>query len=311
MKTAIIDCGTNTFNLLIKDTASGAVIYNDKIAVKLGEGGINEDTIVPAAFERGLAALRAHRETIKARGVDQTYVFATSAIRSADNGAEFVKAAADLGLKINVINGQQEAGLIYEGVRQVTKISEHPTLIMDIGGGSTEFILLQERKVVFKESFKIGSARLLERFRPSDPISADEKDAVFQYLEEILEPLLQVARQGLPRALIGSSGSFDTLAQMCVEQFGTSRIEPDQNYSFSMYEYMQVAEQMFSRNIEERLATPGMIPMRADNIVMACLQINFLIKRLGIKMLEQCSYALKEGVFYTLEQNDVPWQRSS
>lgn len=310
MRMAIIDCGTNTFNLLIKDTLNGAVVYNDKIPVKLGEGGINANTIVPAAFERGLAALETHLATIRAQQGDCTYVFATSAIRSADNGLAFVKAAAARGLKINVIDGQQEAELIYQGVKQVTQIGEDPILIMDIGGGSTEFILLRQRKVVFKASYKIGSARLLERFRPSDPISQEEREAVHQYLEVVLAPLIEVVGETWPRTLIGSSGSFDTLAQMCVQQFGTTHLEEESNYRFSMFEYMQVAEQMFSRNIEERLATPGMIPMRADNIVMACLQINFVMQRLGVKVLEQCSYALKEGVFYTLENKPVPWQKS-
>ena len=182
---------------------------------------------------------------------------------------------------------------------------------MDIGGGSTEFILLKEETILFKASYNIGSSRLLEKFRPADPILPEEIDTINEYLEETLSDLLEACKLHQPRVLIGSSGSFDTIAQMCVENYKTSSMEPDStSYTFSMHEYMQISQQMVAAAYEERLNTPGMIPMRADLIVMAHLQINLLIKRLGIKMLQQCNYALKEGLFFTLNTLHNPWQKS-
>lgn len=311
MKIAVIDCGTNTFNLLIRNQESGQLIHNSKISVRLGEGGNHETHIGEAAFQRGLQALESHLATARSEGAEAIYAVATAAIRSAENGPEFVQSAAETGVRINVIDGLQEASLIYEGVKRGIKFQDAPTLIMDIGGGSTEFILRRKGVVDYKASFPIGSSRLLEKFRPADPILSEQIEEVTDYLEEELSELIEACKSEWPRVLIGSSGSFDTLAAMCAENFKTSRFEEDEtSYTFDMFEYMQIARQMLQSNFEERLATPGMIPMRADMIVMACIQINFVITRLGIKMLQQCNYALKEGFFFTLNENPEAWQKS-
>ena len=222
------------------------------------------------------------------------------------------RANSELGLKINVIDGSTEADLIYQGVKQGIEFKDVPSLIMDIGGGSTEFVLIRDKKPVWSNSFPLGSSVMLTRFRPSDPIRPEEIEAVDDYLDEMLQDLKEACGNELPRVLIGSSGSFDTLAQMCVENYRTSSLHPeDTNYTFSMHEYMQISELMLKSTFEERLHTPGMIPMRADMIVMACIEINFIIKRFGIRLLQQCNFALKEGLFYSLEKDAEQWQKSS
>jgi exopolyphosphatase/guanosine-5'-triphosphate,3'-diphosphate pyrophosphatase len=314
MTIAVIDCGTNTFNLLIKNTYTGEVFYNDKIAVRIGQGGLEENLINPDAWQRGIEALQAHRQTILnlVGYTASVYVMATSAVRSASNGAAFVAAAyAEVGLTINVITGQQEADLIYLGVKQGIALTESATLIMDIGGGSTELILLKGEIIHFKESYQVGSSRLLEKFRPADPILPEELEAINAHLEETFSDLLEACKVHQPRILIGSSGSFDTIAQMCAANFKTTNFDAaSTNYTFKMHEYMQIAQKMIAATYEERLNTPGMIAMRADLIVMAHLQINLLIKRLGIKTLQQCNYALKEGLFLSLNSIYSPWQKS-
>lgn len=311
MKIAIIDLGTNTFNLLIFDASANKILSSTKIAVKLGEGGINNNFIEEAPFLRGLQALRDHLETAKQFKADTLYAFATSAIRSATNGADFVQQAAQLGIHVNVIDGATEAELIFKGVKQAIKIPEVPYLVMDIGGGSTEFILAKGTETLWKKSYLLGCSRLLEKFTPSDPIAADEINMLEDYFDEQLEDLVEVCRAHTPRLLVGSSGSFDTLAQMCALRFKTSALsETDTTYTFDLYEYMQMAQLMIKSDIEERLNTPGMIPMRADMIVIACLQINFIVKRLGIKSLSLSTYALKEGVIADVTENQHPWLKS-
>lgn len=314
MTIAVIDCGTNTFNLLIKNTTTGELLYNDKIPVRLGQGGLENNLINEEAWQRGLAALKEHKQTIvnTVGSSADVYVMATSAVRSASNGINFAEAVKqELGLHLNIINGEQEADLIYAGVKQGIEFSEHPTLIMDIGGGSTEFILLKGEELFFKASYNIGSSRLLEKFRPADPILPEEIDAINHYLEETLSDLLVACKEHQPRVLIGSSGSFDTIAQMCVANYKTTTWDVDNtHYTFAMHEYMQIAQKMIWATYEERLNTPGMIAMRADLMVMAHLQINLLIKRLGIKKLQQCSYALKEGLFFSLHSKYNSWQKS-
>ena len=140
----VIDLGTNTFNLVIAEIQHDnyRVIHKKKISVKLGEGGISKDFIAPIPFQRGLDALRIYKGILRSMSVDCFYAVATSAIRSAHNGSEFVeKVKSELQININVIDGDTEADLIYRGVRQAIDLGEKPKLIIDIGGGSTEFII--------------------------------------------------------------------------------------------------------------------------------------------------------------------------
>jgi len=312
MRTAIIDLGTNTFNLLIREGETGDILLNTKIAVKLGEGGINSNTIAAAAFERGLSALKTHQRTIAENKVEQTYAFATSAIRSASNGQEFVnQALQQCGVHINVIDGQKEAELIYHGVKNATTLTEEPTLIMDIGGGSTEYIIANNNGVLWMESFDLGASRLLEKFNPSDPITVGEIAQIEEYLTHELSPLWEACNNYPVKSLTGSSGSFDTLAAMVQEAFPNAGYNPQAtSYTFSKQQYLAVAQKMIDFTLKQRLATPGMIPMRADMIVMACLQINLVLNKLGIDNLKLSTYALKEGVFFTLKNIDNTWQKS-
>ncbi len=148
MKTGIIDMGTNTFNLLIEDEG-GQVYYNDKIPVKLGQGGIDHNHIAPPAFQRGLDALSRFRTICTEKGAEQIFAFATSAIRSADNGQQFVEEVEEqTGIRTNIIDGDREAMFIYEGVKHAITIGKSPVLIVDIGGGSTEAVIADEKGVL-------------------------------------------------------------------------------------------------------------------------------------------------------------------
>lgn len=313
MKIAVIDCGTNTFNLLVHSHQEDKTVFKSKISVRLAEGSGDEMQISDAALERALEALKTHQAKAKEWESTALYVVATAAVRTAPNGKDLVvRAEKELGLKINVIDGETEAKLIYEGVRQGIDFKDVPTLIMDIGGGSTEFILVRDKKAVWQASFPLGSSVMLNRFRPADPILPEEIEKIEDYLDQQLEGLKEACGNDYPKVLIGSSGSFDTLAQMCADNFKTSRFEEDESsYTFSMHEYMQISQSMLSSTFEERLNTPGMIPMRADMIVMACIEINFIIKRFAVRLLQQCNFALKEGLYYHLENNADQWQKSS
>ncbi|HXC03767.1 MAG TPA: phosphatase, partial [Bacteroidia bacterium] len=199
MRLAIIDLGTNTFNLLIAEThADGSyrVIFKTKVASKLGEGGINEGIIRPPAFQRGIDALKGYKIKMEELGVQTIYAFATSAIRSASNGSDFVQAVKEqTGIEIKVISGDREAELIYYGVRKAVHMQESYSLIMDVGGGSTEFIIANKHRIIWKQSFNLGAARLLARFHESDPITIVEIERLRAYLLKELLPLFDAVRQ--------------------------------------------------------------------------------------------------------------------
>jgi len=195
MRIAIIDLGTNTFNLLIADkdeNGNFSTVFKNKIPVKLGEGGIDKGLIAPKPYQRGVKALENHIKTINEYKVDKHRAFATSAIRSTSNGHLFVKEVDELlGLKIEVIDGSKEAELIYYGVKEAVPFEETFDLIIDIGGGSTEFIIANNKGISWAKSYQLGVSRLKELFKPSDPISDKEIKKIEAYFESNLKDLFE------------------------------------------------------------------------------------------------------------------------
>src|SRR6185312_9793738 len=143
-RVAVIDLGTNTFHLLIAERGVGEVneLVRCEVAVKLGEGGINQGLIQPAAFERGIEALRDFHSVILQHGVEQVRALATSALRNAANGREFIgRIKNETDIKIELIDGGAEAEFIFKGIKASECLSDRGNLIVDIGGGSVEFII--------------------------------------------------------------------------------------------------------------------------------------------------------------------------
>ncbi|MFH0892994.1 MAG: Ppx/GppA phosphatase family protein [Bacteroidota bacterium] len=304
MRVAIIDLGTNTFNLLIAelDGESFQIIFSTKKSVKLGEGGITKKQIADAAYQRGIEALSHYHKIVIKKGVEKVFAFATSAIRSAENGAAFAtEAESIIGAKINIIDGDREAELIFQGVKLAVKPDEKPFLIMDIGGGSTEFIIVENEKLIWKQSFNLGVARLLERFQPSDPILESDIEVICNYLDEKLKPLSDILGKIKVSRLIGSSGSFDTFAEMICNDFYTpSLIDKSSTFHFKLDEFEMIHKKLLASTLQERLCMKGLIPMRADMIVLASVFVKYMLTRFSITEMQLSKYALKEGVIYEL-----------
>jgi len=314
-KIGIIDLGTNTFNLLLSEFEGQVytILHKSKIAVKLGEGGITKGFIAPSAYQRGLGALKVHKDTLIKHQIDEFYAIATSAIRSADNGSQFVKEAHEqLGIYINIIDGDTEADLIYKGVRQAIDLEEKPKLIIDIGGGSTEFIIANKDETFWRKSYQLGAARLLDTFKPQDPISLDDVKAIENHLANNLSEMIEMAETYEIDCLIGSSGSFDTLAEMISCKKGNCAAwKQEKHFDFDMHDYNETQRLIYSSTLKERINMEGLIPMRADMIVISIVIINYLLNRLTIHDLRLSSYALKEGLIDTLLRKTHQWQKSS
>ena len=313
-KIGIIDLGTNTFNLLIAElnTSGYTILKKKKIPVKLGEGGITKDFITSEAYQRGLSALQAYKNTLEKFEVDEFYAVATSAIRCANNGPQFVKDAKDkLGIHIHVIDGDQEADLIYKGVRQSISLEEKPKLIIDIGGGSTEFIIANQKQSFWKKSYQLGAARLLETFQPKDPITSEDVSILESHFEEVLQEMFEMTEAYEVNCLIGSSGSFDTLAEMiCCKNGSPTNWKKNKYYRFDMHDYNQIQRIIYESTLDERLKMDGLIPMRADMIVICIVMINYILNRLTLHDLRVSSYALKEGLINEIIINPKQWQKS-
>ncbi len=301
MNFAVIDLGTNTFNLLISEKLldnTFVKIFNTKIPVKLGEGTINNGYIDKAPFERGIDALLKYKKYIDKYNVTQVYAFGTSALRSASNGCDFIKEAKEkCGIIVQIIDGEEEADLIYYGNRMAVKMTDDISLIMDIGGGSTEFILANKHKIFWKQSFLLGAARLLCKFKPSNPITVSEIKTFNHYLHQELRPLFDAIKKYQPSELIGSSGAFDSVVEMIAEEFcipPTMKLFPEHNIDLTQYQ--KIYDTLIFSTLEQRLKIKGLVTMRADMMVISMLLIDYVLKEFKLQKIRVSDYSLKEGV---------------
>lgn len=300
---ALIDLGTNTFHLLIVELpmppeTKPLVLLRTKAGVRLGEGGISRGEIAPAAYARALHTLAGFKEEIELHNATEIRATATSAVRVTSNGPELVRDIFEqTGIQVEVIAGDREAELIYEGVRQAVALDAEPQLIVDIGGGSVEFIIADQGTIFWKQSFEIGAQRLLDQFfpDPSGVLPAAAVEAEQAYLSAVLAPLAEAVRRYRPTGLVGASGSFDSLADM---QLGALRTEADLPpcTELAPSSFQASYRHLLSRNHAERMALPGILPMRADMLVVAAVLIDYVLGITGITRIRTSAYALKEGL---------------
>lgn len=301
MRVAILDLGTNTFHLLIADISDDEfrVAYKEKIAVRIGEGGISKNTITPEAAQRALDAIHAFAGIIQLKDVTKIKATATSAIRNAANGDELLrKIRQQSGIDIRPISGNEEAELIYNGVNLAMMIGSKPVLIMDIGGGSIEFIIGNDEHIFWKGSYETGAQRLLDKFHKHDPITKEELNALSTYLDNQLNELLDKLREFNPATLIGSSGTFDTLSDIYCERHNISKSGMDTEVPFDIKYFPKLYRELITKNRIQRLAIPGMIEMRVDMIVVAVALLHFILQKHNFEALRVSTYALKEGILF-------------
>lgn len=300
MKIAVVDLGTNTFHLLIgEQTKQGyREILKKRIHVQLGQGGFKTSTITPEAQLRALEAMVSFKKLIDEHDIKQVYAAATSAVRNAKNGKEFITRIQDqTGIVVNIISGTQESMLIYKGVRETQSIGPGVALIMDIGGGSVEFILCNGQKALWEQSFEIGAQRLLDNFHNHDPILPEELTQLEQYLEEALSPLLQAIKTYQPTKLIGTSGAFSTLVTMHQAQSEGQQLSQDIVYELPLNYINQAYQTIRYMTAAERLQIPGLAQERIDMIVVSSALIHFVLDKSRISHIVVSSYSLKMGLF--------------
>lgn len=298
---AIIDIGTNTFNLLIVtvDTNQFKTLHVGKIAARLGKGGINSGKIADDAFTRGIDAIIEHKNTAEKFNCTRIIAIATSMLRDSENSALFCNSVKEkTGISISIVSGDEEAELIWNGVRHAIDLSGKK-LIMDIGGGSTEFIIADHEKMYWKKSYDLGVTRLYEKFNHSDPIQPDEKKEIQNYLNEELTELYQQSQLHKITHLIGSAGTFESYATIISLQKNDSI--PD--FSITAHEILlpdfnNLANWFYLSNHDERKELQGLIELRRNLIVISTILIDAVLTSCSIQKMDLSTYALKEGVVY-------------
>jgi len=299
MKLAIIDLGTNTCNLLIVNIRGKKykILYQGKEGVKLGKDGINKNRLTTEAFQRAETALKKHLQTIQSFRAEEVVTIATSAVRDAVNKNDFsAHLLKTTGLKLTVISGEKEADFIFNGVKMAFGKLPANSLILDIGGGSNEFILPENNEIAWKESFPLGMARVTGQFPISDPLKKEEMAAIESYFENGLSGLWHQLNGKTIDRLIGCSGAFDTLADLIDETVPGSKFRITQDISLT--DFGRLSMKVIPSTTAQREKMTGMDPLRLEMIVPSFILINLIVRKLKIKAITQTGFSLREGVLY-------------
>lgn len=299
MRLAVVDLGSNTFHLLIVDAAGTEFVevYRQREFVGLGTGGL--ETILPDRITYGLQVVDKFTSEIRSYEVDKLVVTGTASLRFASNASDFVEPAERaFGTKIQVIEGDREAELIYKGVRLLTKDISNPYLVMDIGGGSTEFILCSGEEMLWSKSYKLGVGVLHAGYHHDDPIQEDDLGALRDFIDETVDELIAQCLPHFDLTLIGASGSFEVL-----EQMSGRAIAKDQLTDIDPEFFWAKSKEIIAANYEERLATPGIPEQRVKLIVVAMVLIQQIMTSVQPTSIKVSPFALKEGLLS--EMNDL------
>lgn len=299
MRIAVIDLGTNTCNLLVAEfhMQKFRILHQSKALVRLGDDKIKENEISEGAIQRTCDAFKAHQTIIKDFQPDYVKVLATSAVRSANNKVKFLEQLSEqCGWIVKVISGEREADLIFKGVLLAFTEFEEPSVILDIGGGSNELIMVEGKEFFWKESQPTGMSRILNRFELSDPTQEKEIQELQAFFKDQHKDVIRNCKKYKVKTLVGCSGAFDTIADMIDE------VEPGKKQrmkqTISIDDFYKVYKRILSANHKERLKMIGMDYVRVDLIVPAVILIESLVSELSIKEIIQTDFALREGVLF-------------
>lgn len=299
---AAIDIGTNSVHLVIVRPSNGRfeVLTTEKEAVRLGSGAGDLDVITDAAMERTVQAL--YRFVRIAGSYNATVrAVATSAVREAKNQDEFLqKVEQTCKLQIEVIPGHEEARLIYLGLLQALPLYRNRILMIDIGGGSTEYLVGFEGLTDFAVSLKLGSIRLSDHFFPDGDLHPEAVEQCRTHIKMMLERIKGPIRNYTMEVAVGCSGTIETLCEMCRIKFGEK-----EETSFSSFELNSIIDDILGAKCSKEIAKlPGLDEKRADIIGAGALLLQESMRSLDIRQITVSPYALREGVIFdTLQRN--------
>lgn len=300
MRIAAVDVGSNSIHMVVAQVEADGrfrVLDRAKDMVRLGRRTLSDGRLSAQAMAAGVRTLAAFRTLAERQGVTRITAVATSAVREAANGGEFItRVEAEVGLRVKVIPGREEARLIYLGVRHAIDLSGKPTLIMDIGGGSVEFILVERGDAVALESHKIGVARLTERFFAADPPDAEEIESLESFVSDQLDPMLGEFRTHRVRRVVGTSGTLLNLVAIAGHQRGDPPELHLNDFAVSAAEISRVRRALARVARDERAKIKGLDARRVDLIVAGAVLADYVLTRLAAKQLVACTWALREGV---------------
>lgn len=310
MKLAAIDIGTNSIHMVIVEVGEHRIfeiIDREREMVQLGSRSLLRGHLTQESFERGLMVLLAFRAIADSHRVDKIICTATSAVREASNGRQFVRLVKEqTGIDVRVLSGKEEARMVTLAVRDVIDLKNRRALIVDIGGGSMELIVADARHIFFSASLKAGVIRLTERFIKHDPPSSTDLKELRKWLRKKLEPVSRRIQDLAPEVAIGTSGTMLAMGEIVEQSRKGNRGLYDREI-ISIEEVEAVNEELHGKNSEERIRIAGLDRKRADQIVAGGALIELMMEKCRVNELLLCDRALREGLIadYLIRQNPL------
>jgi len=300
MRVAAIDIGSNSIHMVVAQVEADGrfhVLDRAKEMVRLGQRTLTSGRLSADAMNAGIRTLAAFKRLGERHGVVRFKAVATSAVREAKNGGDFVQRVRDeVGLRVKVIPGREEARLIYLGVRHAIDLRTEPTLIVDAGGGSVEFIFTEDGRAVELHSLKIGVTRLTERFLGDDPPSGKELDELERYLGAQLEPVLERARRRPIRRVVATSGTLLNVVTIAASLRGELPDGHLNNVVVGAGDISRARRAVVKADRKERLDVKGLEAKRVDLIVAGACLADFVMRQVDAREMVACTWALREGV---------------
>lgn len=300
MRVAAIDIGSNSIHLVIADVERDGrfhMLDRAKETVRLGSRTLTEGRLSDEAIEAGIRTLASFKLLAERQRVTRIQAVATCAVREAANGGAFVqRVKAETGLRVDVIPGREEARLIYLGVAHALDLRGEPALIVDIGGGSVELILVEEGEAVALHSVKLGVTRLSERFLKEDPASPKQLKALAAHIAATLDPIVADFRRRGVRRVVGTSGTMLNLIALAGHRRGGFSSDHLDNFEVGADEIALVRRAVERADRRTRLQMKGLDAKRVDLIVPGAALADHVLRSTRAVRLVGCTWALREGV---------------
>ena len=301
---AAIDIGTNSTHLLVAsvDTTlrTFSIVQAEKSTTRLGERDPESGELTAEAMQRGVETLRRFRDLAASHAVEQVVTAATSAVREAPNGRDFLQRIQDaLGLEVDLVSGPEEARLIYLGVLSGMSFGDRPHLLLDIGGGSTELILADGRDARALTSTRVGAVRLQRDFVKDDPIPPQRRAFLQAFIQGSLEPAVdKVHRRIKPGeipVLVATSGTALAIGALAASEDDRPPLKLH-GYRVSRQRLDRVVEKLVAMTPEQRRDLSPINDRRAEIIVPGALILQTIMQMLGVDELALSERALREGL---------------
>jgi exopolyphosphatase/guanosine-5'-triphosphate,3'-diphosphate pyrophosphatase len=299
---AALDCGTNSTRLLIVDDR-GTQLCREMRITRLGQGVDATGTLAPEALQRNYAVLEQYAQLMKEFGVTRSRLVATSAARDASNGAQFIERAAQItGAEVALLSGDEEARLSYRGALGDLEDISLPTMIVDIGGGSTELAAQIDQQFV-AHSMQLGCVRVSERFLGSGVVTSDAAARTWSMIDdEITHALILAPRLNDLRGhvrLVGLAGTVSTLAQL---DLGQSQYDHDavHHRTVTLERVAWWRETLGAETPDQRLQRPGMVSGREDVLVGGLFILEAVMRRFDCSALISSESDIMDGLIASI-----------